>query len=447
MHTWSLGVEEQFYLLYPLIFLLLRKEERFRKFILPTIIFLTLISIILFLTPMFGEASKFYLLPFRFFEIAIGGIGAIIFRDRLVKHKFAPILIVCLFVLLIFDINIIDDKLRLIVTVFLTLFLLLSANNKNKFLSNGLMSYIGKISFSLYLWHQLVLAYTRYAFLDEIRLKHMSILLFIIFILSVISYHFVEQPFRNKVRINTPKVIWSLSIGFTFTTIISLVIYTQAGVVRDIPELDIAQSNTHRGIHAHYNDSIYGMDREFTDNGKIKVFVVGNSFARDWVNVLLESKYNENIDITYTYDLSNELLDIKRLEEADYIFFSELEKDNYHSYKAEYNIDDSKVWNVGTKNFGQNNGIFYSKRETEKYFNQRTSMLEGYLETNEKLKKEWGNRYIDLVALVADKNKTVPVFTPDGKFISQDCRHLTKAGAKYFGSLINLETLELVNVK
>jgi peptidoglycan/LPS O-acetylase OafA/YrhL len=443
MHTWSLGVEEQFYLLYPLIFLLLGKKEKFRKFILPTIILLTLISIILFLSPMFGEASKFYLLPFRFFEIAIGGIGAIIFKDKLIEHKFTLMLILCLFILLIFDINFLNDKLRLIITVFITLFLLLSENNKNIFLNSRIMVGIGKISFSLYLWHQLVLAYARYAALDEIRFNHIIIFLLLIFILSIISYHFVEQPFRNKVRIKTLKVIWSLSIGFAFTSIASLVIYTHAGIVRDVPELDISQSNVQRGIHSKFNDVVYEMDREFSDNGKIKIFVVGNSFARDWVNVLLESKYKDSIDITYTFELSNDQLDNARLEEADYIFFSELEKDEYDLYKEEYKIDESKVWNVGTKNFGENNGIYYSKRGTEDYFNQRTFMLEGYLEKNQNLKSEWGSRYIDLISIVADENNKVPVFTSDGKFISQDCRHLTKAGAKYFASLINLESLGL----
>ncbi|WP_391202990.1 acyltransferase family protein [Psychrobacillus sp. L4] len=439
MHTWSLGVEEQFYVLYPLIFLLLGKKEKLRKFVLPTIILFTLISIVLFISPVFGDASKFYLLPFRFFEIAIGGIGALLFKDKLIQHKLTPLSILLLLVLFIWDINWLNDNLRLILTVFLTLFLLLSANEENKVLSNRIMVGIGKISFSLYLWHQLVLAYARYTLIGEINISHIIIMLLIIFMLSIISYNYVEQPFRNKVKIKTPKLIWILSIGFAFTTVSSLAIYIQAGVVRDVPELEIVKYNVHRGIHAEYNDAIHERDREFSDTDNIKVFVVGNSFARDWVNVLLESKYKDSIEITYTTEITNDPLDIERLEEAEYIFFSELDKAKFDKYKAKYDIDESKVWNVGTKNFGKNNGIHYSKRKTEGYFDQRTIMEEGYLEKNQKLKSEWGDRYIDLISMVFYDDYKVPVFTPDGKFISQDCRHLTKAGAKFFGSLISQE--------
>ena len=48
------------------------------------------------------------------------------------------------------------------------------------------------------------------------------------------------------------------------------------------------------------------------------------------------------------------------------------------------------------------------------------------------LKKEWGNKFIDLINVNIDKNKTVPVFTENCRFISQDCRHLTKDGAVYY---------------
>lgn len=447
MHTWSLGVEEQFYLFYPIIFLALGKNEKARKFILPTITLLTILSIVLFISPMYGEDYKFYLLPFRFFEIAVGGIGALIFKEKLIEHKFTPILIICLLILFVFDTSILSDNVRLILTVVITLLLLLSANNENKFLSNRIVAGIGKISFSLYLWHQLILAYVRYTKIDEISYSHLIILLLVVLMLSVISYHFVEKPFRNPIKIKTQKLIWILSIGFSLVTLSSFVIYTQAGIVRDVPELEIAKSNVQRGMHAKYNDYIYGMDREFANNGKTKIFVIGDSFARDWTNVLLESKFKDSIDITYTYVLSDDPLDIERLNTAEYIFFSELEISKFNQYKDKYDIDESKVWNVGTKNFGKNNGIHYFKRRTEGYFEQRTKMVEGYLEKNQQLKREWGDKYIDLIAMISDEENKVPVFTPDGKFISQDCLHLTKAGAKYFGSLINQEIsfLEIEN--
>lgn len=441
MHTWSLGVEEQFYLLYPLIFLILGKSKKLRKYLLPTIIVLTLISILLFISPMFSESAKFYLLPFRFFEISIGGIGALILKDKLLKHKFTPLLILSLFLLLFWNVTILNDSIRLILVVLITLVLLVSSNNKSILLNNNIMVYIGKISFSLYLWHQLVVAFARYTVFEELTFIDIAILTIIIFALSIMSYHLVEQPFRNKVKFPTPKLIWTLATGFTITTALSLIIFSQAGVVRDVPELDISEENAQRGLHAEYNSKIYNLDKDFSENDRTKIFIVGNSFARDWANVILESERKNNVDITYTDELINTDLNKERLDEAEYIFFSELERETFDLYKEDYNIDESKVWNVGTKNFGTNNGVYYSKRGTEDYFNQRTNIMSHILERNVELKDEWGDRYIDLVSMVIDENNKVPVFTTNQKFISQDTRHLTEAGAQYYGQLIDFDRI------
>lgn len=66
-------------------------------------------------------------------------------------------------------------------------------------------------------------------------------------------------------------------------------------------------------------------------------------------------------------------------------------------------------------------------------------MEDGYAEKNEQLKKAYPNNYIDLIEMVRQSNGKVRVFSDDGKFISQDCRHLTKAGAKYYAKMIDWE--------
>ena len=58
-----------------------------------------------------------------------------------------------------------------------------------------------------------------------------------------------------------------------------------------------------------------------------------------------------------------------------------------------------------------------------------------YLERNIVLQKQWGLKYINLIDMVIDNNNTMPVFTPECKFISQDCIHFTKSGAIYFAHL------------
>ncbi|MBF4492899.1 hypothetical protein IR010_10135 [Flavobacterium sp. MR2016-29] len=181
------------------------------------------------------------------------------------------------------------------------------------------------------------------------------------------------------------------------------------------------------------------MDKSFTDDSRVKILVIGNSFARDWANILLESKYRNEIEISYVFDIYK-CEDIKsRLNKASYIYLAESNEVpsniNLREVITHFNIDMKRTWIIGTKNFGRNNGVIYNSKHIPNYCEQRIYMREGYLEENYKMKEKWKDRYIDLIDLIIDKNGKIPVFTPDCKFISQDCAHLTHAGAKYFAKL------------
>ncbi len=438
MHTWSLGIEEQYYLFYPFVFLIIGRWKK--KYIFPTLIILTSISLILFLFPSFDDVSKFYLIPFRFFEISLGGIGAIIFKDKVIKYRFSWILIFVILFILCFNVVYIPNNFKLLLIVTMSLGLIISANSQNRvssiILENKLIVGIGKISFSLYMWHQLIFAYCRYFVLEEINFTSTIILYILIFSLSIVSYNIIEKPFRNKKKISVSILIWLVSIGFVITTGLSFFIYFRAGVIRDIPELDITQSNIQKNIHAQYNDNIYSMNKEFTTSNKIKVLIIGDSQARDWANILLESKFNENIEISYIFSLSNNDNVRNRLDRADYIYFSGLNKQLYDEYAKQYSIDTLKVWCVGIKKFGVCNGIFYNKRGSKDYLYQKTIIKKDISDRNTTLKDQWGNKYIDLIEMNIDQNGFVPVFTPNGKFISPDCVHLSKAGAIYFAGFV-----------
>ena len=138
-------------------------------------------------------------------------------------------------------------------------------------------------------------------------------------------------------------------------------------------------------MHKKYNDKIYKLDKPFTKSEKVKILVIGNSFARDWCNVLLESKFKEFIEISYIYDVGLHPDLNKRANEADYIFLSTFSKEKFNKL----NIDESKTWCIGTKNFGINNGLYYNYKGNN-YCLQRTSLEDGYLKTNETLKKRMG---------------------------------------------------------
>jgi peptidoglycan/LPS O-acetylase OafA/YrhL len=441
MHTWSLGIEEQYYILYPFLFIIFSKNKI--KWILPILICSTILSLILFFLP-FDNNIKFYFLPFRFFELSIGGIIAIIFKKNSIDYynrKHIPLktslllfLIISLIILLGTNYKLIPDNIRLCLVVFISSCIIIFADRKNKIFSvileNKTIVFIGKISFSLYMWHQILLAYSRYFLFENLTIIILSEMFLIIIILSIISYYFIEELFRNKNKVDNKLLFITLIPAIAFSLVISLILYSNAGVVKDVPELDITKGTVVRGLHAQYNDRIYSYDKDFISKDKLKVLIVGNSFARDFANILLESKFNDEIEISYIFNYNDERI-WKRMEMADITFFSAVELNDIDVKK----VNMQKVWCIGTKNFGTNNGIFYNYKGGD-YYEQRTKMKKGIFELNTKLKDEWGDKYIDLIGYVIDDNKKVPVFTPDQRFISQDCFHLVKAGAQYYAGIL-----------
>ena len=185
------------------------------------------------------------------------------------------------------------------------------------------------MSFSIFIWHQIFLAFYRYFISSELTLTF--VLLFVIFVFSVsfISYKYIEQGVKvSKISITTVFIIALIS------TIFGGVIYMKAGVVRDVPELNISTNSAHRGMHGEYCDRIYNYDKDFPkkDNGKLNVLVVGISYGRDMANVILESKYKDSINLSYIFKWNEK--QAYRVKDADYIFsFSSNTIDSLISFK------------------------------------------------------------------------------------------------------------------
>ena len=450
MHTWSLGVEEQFYLFYPLIFLFLNGKRI--RYLVPFLAALTLFSIMLFCLSG-NEASKFYSIQFRFFELSFGGLGALIFKDLPIKTRYGNPLIFILLVVILFDFHLPADV-KLILIVVSSVGLLISGRNKfgSILLENKLMTGIGKISFSIYMWHQIVLAYDRYFITAKIGLFESLCMFAVILFLSTFSYFAIEKPFRDKTRVKKSSLLWIVGIVLIIACSSSYYIYSIGGIIRAVPELDLKKSvngqnhgHGERNIHIAYNSRIYDLDKGFIDNHKKKVLVIGNSMARDFANILLESKFKGLIEISYAIDIDKCMDITERIRLARFIFFENLEYERLKGLAKKFNIDTAKVWNVGTKNFGYNNGLFYNHNRNLDYCNQKTYMRPGYGERNQLLKNEWGSKYIDIIGTIVDQDQKVPVFTPDCKFISQDCRHLTRAGAVYLAQILDLDRIFVEN--
>lgn len=461
MHTWSLGIEEQFYLTYPIIFFFTKGEKR--KYILPTLMTLASLSLLFFITSN-NSSAKFYYLHFRFFQLAIGGLFAIFFINRKPKQSKNHSLLLIFLILLIFviysNINFSRDFLT-ITTTLLTAFILFLGNffYKNNSLyktltSNKIIAGIGKISFSLYMWHQMIFAFSRYFLFEEITPQLAIILTIVIFICSIFTYHFIENPFRNRQLISLKKTLAFLTVFFILIISSSFYVYMIGGIIKDVPQLGIYKNtlptkynffNSEDNIHISYNEKNNLFNKPFEQTNKIKVLVIGNSFGRDFINLLIESEFYNELTISYANLNTYNYNDIKeRVIEADYIFYAS----NYPSKEVIINekIPMSKVWIIGPKNFGASNGIHYNKSNID-YTLYSTKMTPNIYNEEKQNKAKWKKRYISLIDLTKNNNQEVLVFTPSGKFISHDTMHFTEYGSKFYAGLLKDKLKNILKIE
>ena len=461
MHFWYLGILMEYYILFPLIPMAIRKihkgNEEKEKLIYLVMVLLSIASLVMLFWPGIGVGDKFYLLPYRFFELTLGGLAGIItmkihFKSRYEKYfsiSSIALLLVTLFIgVFSFDIHTIgiatsivggetaSDGLVLPNTVLIVMIVLFSCTyliTENGYLDNrNVLILIGKRCYSLFVWHQIILAFCRYTISNKPTAGFIFVFFVLTVVLSEMSYRFIENVNKNKI----------MPLSYIFVALcvclLSGLVYLRAGVVRDVPELDIYKTNVHRGMNAEYCDRVYSYDREFEENkqGKWNVLIVGNSFARDWGNILLESKYSDEMNISYSPSFSDEI--IERAYNSDVLFVF-MDKKNIPAEIWDIESLSGRVWGIGTKKFGYNNGVIYTRRFSDNYYDFTVPYDPGYKQLNEKWKIEWGGNYIDMMKPVTNKEGLIRVFTPDHKFISQDCSHLTKAGAKYYSEILDLK--------
>ena len=215
LHFWSLSVEEQFYIFFPILIILIYKFFYTNiKVIFLFIFFFSLITTLSFNHSIFdildNNTYKTYFsfyFPFsRVWEFLLGVIAALVKNNFkkynfLIKNLFSifGLFIVVLSLTLISKETKNPDIVNFIVTlgVFLILLFYDKRTYANKLLSNKILVFIGIISYSLYLWHFLFISFFKNYLIEENFFLNIKILILILSaIFSVITYKFIEQKFR-----------------------------------------------------------------------------------------------------------------------------------------------------------------------------------------------------------------------------------------------------------
>jgi peptidoglycan/LPS O-acetylase OafA/YrhL len=228
-HTWSLGVEEQFYVVFPLftwLFFFRLQGDSFRP-LAYAMIAGGFVSATLFVW-LYGDnqAAAFFMMPARLWEL---GIGALIFlasrhertkRAQPLLRRMAPFALVGMLACFL-----VPEHYAMpatLVVVFLA-GVLLSADDRSlagSFLMQRPIVYIGKISYSLYLWHWPIIALGPIVLATTWRSSALYVV--VTAVIAVISFHWVEKPLRYHTW--TPRRSYDIALGLASNLVLAAIL-------------------------------------------------------------------------------------------------------------------------------------------------------------------------------------------------------------------------------
>ena len=220
LHTWSLAVEEQYYLLFPIFLLFAWRFGRKRVFW----IFFVLAALSLALSEWGWRnmaTANFYLAPTRVWELFAGSIAAFIVQQRGIKASNTLSLLglaAIIYAIFVYDAKTPFPSLYALVPVIGVVLLILFATKETitaKILSTKIFVATGLISYSAYLWHQPIFAFARIRLSSEPS-NGIKISLIVLSIgLAIFSWRYVERPFRLKTTSTRKVVIMSICYFIT----------------------------------------------------------------------------------------------------------------------------------------------------------------------------------------------------------------------------------------
>ena len=291
-HLWSLAVEEQFYFLYPLILLVIMfvvrsASKNGTKLNTPVIWVLVLLAVFSFSRAFFpmsyhdSELVAYYLPHLRFGELLIGAILAVAVSNatkeisstlaNVVGSLGLLVLVICLTISFPNKTPWFPGFAAAIpcIASAAVIYAGLGTNWVKYLLSNRAVVFVGKISYSLYLWHWPLLAFAHYLLGKQFTPQVLAVVALLTVLFSIASYYFIEQPLRHRQ--------WSFSrTGLVYYVLPVIVVGTLYMQGRKMPAAmePFVSCGVIRGTEKALTYSTIGMQNQ-TPN----VLIVGNSYT------------------------------------------------------------------------------------------------------------------------------------------------------------------------
>jgi len=470
--TWSLGLEEQFYLLFAIILLSLQKFHNKK------VLFFQIFAVLLFLSlvssafgAIYFQTFNYLLLPSRIWEFSLGIFASLFFSHR----KYSPssfltnlsfVLIICFAFFFPFSTaNYAPNPFLLFPLLAICLICISKANCIATYiLSTRLVVYIGLSSYAIYLYHQPLLAFARLSSFNGPSNSTLSIIVFASFIVGFVMYELVERErLLQFFKLHRPSIITpiKLFVSSVFIALVNFIIVLNQGFFSfrfpymlingkppigflggkgytDLPYVHLGQD------FASCNSSTRSAQTLSTRN----IFLIGNSKTRDLINTLsiIDSSHSH---LNFCYSYSDGSVDMnylqKLLNKADIIF---VQIHNQSDSVPESSLADFKhhlskiVWHKDREKFAKNiTPIMFEKDlklrasykvlSTDSYF----CTPENVLTLNTKPSKH-GIAFLD-TQCAFNSNDGMKLLTSDnGTPFTFDGIHLTEAGAKHLAKNI-----------